>query len=96
MVVPSASEALRDCLRRISALLEKGEAVQAATIVSEMTAIFPRLPTEMPPDELDEARLLLAHCTELERGLRQSVLVSLQRLAASKKSLVYRRYIGRP
>jgi hypothetical protein len=96
MVFPSASEALRDCLRRIGALLEKGEAVQAAAIVSEMTEIFPLLPPEMPADELAEAKDLLAHCGDLERGLRQNVLVSLQRLAATKKSLVYRRYIGRP
>jgi hypothetical protein len=96
MVVPSASQTLRDCLRRIGALLERGEAVQAAAIVSEMTEVFPRLPQEMPADELAEANNLLAHCADLERGLRQKVLVSLQRLAATKKSLVYRRYIGRP
>jgi hypothetical protein len=95
VVVPSASEALRNCLQRIGALLEKGEAVQAAAIVSEMTEIFPRLPMEMSPDELAEASNLLAHCAELERGLRQNVLVSLQRLAATKKSMVYRRYLGR-
>ena len=64
--------------------------------MSELTEIFPRLPPEMPPDEVAEARSLLAHCAELERGLRQNVLVSLWRLAATKKSLVYRRYVGRP
>jgi hypothetical protein len=96
MVVPSASEALRDCLRRIGALLERGEAVQAAAIVKEMTEIFSRLPPELPADELAEANSLLAHCAELEGSLRRNVLVSLQRLAATKKSLVYRRYLGRP
>jgi hypothetical protein len=92
----SATEDLRGCLRRIAALLEKGDAVAAAAIVVEMNELIPRLPPDMPNEELAEATHLLEHCEELEHGLRQDALLALQRLAASRKSLVYRRYGGGP
>jgi hypothetical protein len=92
----SPTQDLCGCLQRIAILLEKGESVQAATVVAEMNDVFPRLPPDMPDHELAEARRLLDHCTALERGLRQSVLASLQRLGATRKALVYREHRGRP
>jgi len=91
----SATEDLCGCLRRIAALLEKGEPEAAAAIVAEMNEVSPRLPTEMPADELAEAQSLLERCAELERGVRQNVLDALRRLGATRKSLVYRRYGSR-
>jgi len=87
----SATQELCGCLRRITALLEKGQTEEAAVIVGEMNGLFPRLPAAVPEDELTEAKALLAHCVELERGLRQDALVALQRLGASRRALVYRR-----
>ena len=92
----SAANGLSSCLRRIAVLLEKGEPVAAAAIVVEMNELFSTLPSAMPQGEIDEATHLLHRCKELERGLRQSVLASLQRLAATRKSLVYRRYGSGP
>jgi hypothetical protein len=88
----SATQDLCGCLRRISILLERGEPEEAAAIVSEMNEVFPRLPREMPSEEFAEARRLLEHCTTLEKGMRQSVLASLQRLAATRRASVYRQY----
>jgi hypothetical protein len=76
--------------------MEKGEAVEAAVAMSEMNELLPLLPMEMTTEELAEANRLLRRCVELESGMRQKVLASLQRLAATRKSLVYRRYGGRP
>jgi hypothetical protein len=90
------SNSLCKCLQRITGLMEKGEAVEAAGAVAEMNELLPLLPLEMTTDELAEANRLLKRCVELEAGMRQKVLASLQRLAATRKSLVYRRYGGRP
>jgi len=92
----SATDDLRSCLRKIAALLEKGDAVAAAAVMVEMNELFPRLPSDMPNEELAEATQLLDHCKELERGLRQGALQDLRRLAALRKSRVYRRYGGGP
>jgi hypothetical protein len=86
-----ASESVCDYLRRIAALLEQGKPVEAATIVTEMTELLPRLSPEMPDDQLAEARILLARCGVLEQAVRQSVVASLQRLAATRRSSIYRR-----
>jgi hypothetical protein len=95
-MVHSATEELRNCLRRIAALLENGEPVRAATIVNEMNELFPRLPDAMPPNELAEAQSLLERCVQLEQGLRKNVLGALQRIAATRKSRVYRWYGRKP
>jgi hypothetical protein len=92
----SAIDGLSSCLRRIAALLEKDDPVSAAAIMVEMNELFPTLPSDVAQEELAEAVRLLHHCRELEQGLRQSVLASLQRLAATRKSLVYRRYGSGP
>lgn len=92
----SATQDLCGCLQRIADLLERGEPVAAAAIVAEMNDVFPRLPPDMPDDELVEARRLLDLCTALECGLRQNVLASLRRLAATRKALVYRQHGRRP
>jgi uncharacterized membrane-anchored protein len=92
----TATQELCGCLRRIATLLEKGEPVEAATLVVEMNEILPRVTPEMPGDELADARALLEHCAALEGGLRQHVLSSLQRLGATRKGLVYRQYGSRP
>jgi hypothetical protein len=88
----SATDNLRGCLRGIATLLEKGDPVAAAAIVSEMNELLPRLPRDMPQEELAEATQLLDRCKELEEGLRQNALAALQRLGATRKSLIYRRY----
>jgi hypothetical protein len=90
------TNSLCKCLQRIAGLMEKGEAVEAAVAMSEMNELLPLLPMEMTTEELAEANRLLRRCVELESGMRQKVLASLQRLAATRKSLVYRRYGGRP
>ena len=77
------------CLARMAVLLEQGDAVGAAKLVEELEAVMARGPTAMTAEELSEARTLLAHCGELERGLRGSALASLQRLAALRRSRVY-------
>jgi len=87
----SATQQLCGCLRRISALLEQGHPEEAAVIVGEMNVLFPQLPPTMPEDELTEAKALLARCVQLEQGLRQAALVALQRLGATRRSMVYRR-----
>jgi hypothetical protein len=87
----SAGENLCDCLRRIAVLLEQGKPVEAATIVAEIEELLPRLPPKMPEDQLAEARTLLARCGVLEQTMRQSVVASLQRLAATRRSSIYRR-----
>jgi hypothetical protein len=92
----SATEELRSCLRRIASLLEKGEPVAAAAIVGEMNEIFPRLPPDMPQDELAEASQLLDRCKELELGLREKALVALRQLGATRRSMIYRRYGSGP
>lgn len=92
----SATQDLCGCLRRIAARLEEGDPAEAAAVVAEMNEVFPRLPNEMPDEELDEATRLLVRCKELEQGLRQNALTSLQRLAATRKSMIYRRYAPRP
>ena len=77
-------------------MLESGDPVAAAAIVAEMTEFLPRLPPEMPAEELAEASRLLEHCTTLEKVLRQRVLASLQRLGATRRATAYRQYGGRP
>ena len=89
-----ATDDLCGCLRKIATLLEKGDPVAAAAIVSEMNELLPRLPRDMPQEELAEATQLLGRCKELEQGLRQNVLVALQRLGATRKSQIYRRHGG--
>jgi hypothetical protein len=91
MIPDSATGDLCECLRRIAALLERGQPVEAAAVADEMNALLPHLPAQMPQEKADEARTLLAHCAILEEGLRQHVLTSLQRLAATRKSMGYRR-----
>ncbi len=86
------TNSLCKCLQKIAGLMEKGEAVEAAAAVAEMNELLPLLPLEMTTDELTEAKRLLDRCVELEGGMRQTVIASLQRLAATRKSLVYRRY----
>ena len=95
MAQPTATS-LCKCLREITELMEKGQAVEAALAVAEMRELLPLLPLEMTTDELAEADRLLKRCVELEAGMREKVLASLQRLAATRKSLVYHRYGGRP
>jgi len=88
----ASSGDLCGCLRKIAGLLEKGDPVEAATVVADMNELLPRLPSEMPAEQVSEARLLLLHCEELERGLRKIALASLQRLGATRRSMAYRRY----
>jgi len=92
----STGETLCGCLRRIATLLEKGEPVEAALVVAEMNELLPRLPQDMAEAELNEAKNLLTRCEALERDLRKDVLGSLQLLAATRKSSIYRRYGGAP
>ena len=91
-----ATGSLCGCLRRIAVLLEKGNPVEAAAVVCEMNEVLSRGPTAMSESEYAEARSLLALCEKLERDARQDVLVSLQRLAATRKSSIYRRFGSDP
>jgi len=92
----TATQELCGCLRRIATLLEKGEPVEAATLVVEMNEILPRVTPEKAGDELAQAMALLEHCKTLEAALRQHILSSLQRLGATRKGLVYRQFSTRP
>jgi hypothetical protein len=91
MISEAATGDLCGCLRRIAALLESGQPVEAAAVADEMNELLPHLPEQMPQEKAEEARNLLAHCAVLEEGLRQQVLTSMQRLAATRKSTIYRR-----
>jgi len=92
----TAIEDLCGCLRRIAALLERGQPEEAATLVPEMLGMLPQVPLQLPQGKVDEAKDLLARCVGLEQSLRQGVLVSLRRLAATRRSSIYRRYGSRP
>ena len=90
------SHGLCGFLRRIEGLLEKGDAVAAAAVVAEMNQALASLPLEMPDAELTEAQGLLVRCEEMEQGMRKEVLSSLQRLAATRKSSIYRGFGDAP
>ena len=90
------TDGLCSCLRRIATLLEKGEPEAAAAVVGELNSVLSQSPSEMPEAEYVEARGLLERCEKLERDARQDVLASLQRLAATRKSSIYRRFGGEP
>ncbi len=91
-----ATNSLCECLQKIAKLMETGEVIEAAALAVEMKGLLPSLPLEMTTEEFAEAGRLLGRCGEMEGIMRQKVLGSLQRLAATRKSLVYRRYSGRP
>jgi hypothetical protein len=90
-MVPSPTHELCRQLEAIAGLLERGDPESAAAVVAEMNKLYPRLPSSMPPEEVTEARRLLARCVDLEENLRQKVLASLKHLAVTRKSMRYRR-----
>ena len=92
----ATGEELCGCLRRIATLLEQGEPVEAAKVVTEMHELLPRLPEDMAEAEFDDAKNLLARCEALEGDLRKDVLGALQVLGATRKSSIYRRYGSGP
>jgi hypothetical protein len=96
MAAAASGEALCVCLRKILALLEKGEAVEAAGVVAELNAIVRALPPDIAAKEAEEARLLLERCVALESSLREGVLASMRRLGAARKSIAYRIVARRP
>ena len=89
-------QGLADCLRGIAVLLERGQAVEASALLPEMNRILSSPPVEMSSAEVEEANHWLGRCVALEGCLRQEVVASLQRLAATRKSRAYRRYAVRP
>lgn len=87
----SPGSRFNDCLGRMRALLERGDAIAASALGEELDAIIAQGPAPMTEAELADAQNRLGQCRELERALRQSTLSDLQRLGALRRARVYRR-----
>ncbi len=96
MVTAASGEALCGCLRKILALLENGDAINAAAVVPEMDAVLKSLPGEISQRDAEDARQLLRRCVDLEHGLRGPVLDSLRQMGAARKARAYRAFARRP
>jgi hypothetical protein len=88
-----ATLSLRFCahLRRIVALLERGDRRGAAAEADVMRALIPELPRDMGGAEAAEARELLSRYGSLCQELRQGTLAAMRRVGAARQAARYRR-----
>ena len=63
---------------------------------AEMAKLVATLPLELPPDELSEARQLLAKYETLGAGLRERTLAAMTQLGAARRARAYARRTHRP
>ena len=82
-------------LQRIVMLLEQSNWAEAAA-AAEMEKLVATLPLELPPDELSEARQLLAKYETLGAGLRERTLAAMTQLGAARRARAYARRTHRP
>jgi hypothetical protein len=83
-------------LQRIVMLLEQRNWAEAAAAAAAMEKLVSTLPLELPPDELSEARQLLAKYETLGAGLRERTLAAMTQLGAARRARAYARRAHRP
>jgi hypothetical protein len=83
-------------LRRIVGLLEGGDREAAAAAAAELQNLIAVLPSEMPEDELAEARRLMERYATLGEKLQHETLALMTRLGAARRVAGYGHRPGRP